>query len=78
MLEKGKTIGHSGNVVGHCAGRLRAAHAVAAGAPIGRQALRFGDEQRDPARTAWREVSATDGLERSFFEQKDGRWVKVA
>ncbi|MBL4792503.1 MAG: DNA polymerase III subunit chi, partial [Citromicrobium sp.] len=40
--------------------------------------LLFGDEQRDPARTAWREVSATDGLERSFFEQKDGRWVKVA
>ena len=40
--------------------------------------LLFGDEQRDPARTAWREVSATDGLARSFFEQKDGRWVKVA
>ena len=40
--------------------------------------LLFDDEQRDAARTVWREVSATDGLERSFFEQKDGRWVKIA
>lgn len=40
--------------------------------------LLFGEEQRDAARSAWREVSARDGLERSFYEQQGGRWVKVA
>ncbi len=40
--------------------------------------LLFDDAGRDAARTAWREVSAKDGLERSFYEQRDGRWVKVA
>ncbi|MEL7683570.1 DNA polymerase III subunit chi [Citromicrobium bathyomarinum] len=49
-----------------------------AGETFERVFLLFDDEQRDAARTAWREVSATEGLERSFFEQKDGRWVKVA
>ena len=40
--------------------------------------LLFGEDDRDAARDAWREVSAKDGLERSFYEQRDGRWVKVA
>lgn len=40
--------------------------------------LLFGEEDREAARNAWREVSAKDGLERSFFEQRDGRWEKVA
>ena len=40
--------------------------------------LLFGEEERDAARSAWREVSAKDGLERSFYEQQGGRWVKVA
>ena len=57
-------------------GRWRAE--ALAGERFERVFLLFGEEQRDTARTAWREVSATDGLERSFFEQKDGRWVKVA
>ena len=40
--------------------------------------LLFDDAGRDAARAAWREVSARDGLERSFYEQKDGRWAKIA
>ncbi|GAB5350051.1 DNA polymerase III subunit chi [Alteriqipengyuania sp. 357] len=40
--------------------------------------LLFDDEGRDAARSAWREVSARAGLERSFYEQRDGRWAKVA
>ena len=40
--------------------------------------LLFGEDGREAARTAWREVSAKDGLDRSFFEQRDGRWEKVA
>ena len=40
--------------------------------------LLFGEDGRDAARSAWREVSAKDFLERSFYEQREGRWVKVA
>ncbi|NCP19938.1 MAG: DNA polymerase III subunit chi [Erythrobacter sp.] len=40
--------------------------------------LLFGEEGRGDARAAWREVSEKDGLERSFYEQREGRWVKVA
>ena len=40
--------------------------------------LLFGEDGREAARTAWREVSARDNLERSFYEQRDGRWMKVA
>lgn len=40
--------------------------------------LLFDDAGRDAARAAWREVSADDGLERSFYEQRDGRWAKIA
>ena len=40
--------------------------------------LLFGEDGRDAARAAWREVSATDGLERSFYEQCEGRWAKDA
>jgi len=49
-----------------------------AGGAFERVFLLFGEEGRDAARTAWREVSAKDGLERSFYEQREGRWVKVA
>ena len=49
-----------------------------AGGTFERVFLLFGEEDRDAARNAWREVSAKDGLERSFYEQRDGRWVKVA
>ena len=40
--------------------------------------LLFGEDGRDAARSAWREVSAKDGLERSCYEQREGRWGKVA
>ena len=40
--------------------------------------LLFGEDRREAARTAWRDVSAKDDLERSFYEQREGRWVKVA
>lgn len=40
--------------------------------------LLFGEDQRAAAREAWREVSAKDGLERAFYEQRDGRWAKIA
>ena len=40
--------------------------------------LLFGEEGRGDARAAWREVSEKDGLDRSFYEQREGRWVKVA
>ena len=48
------------------------------GAVFERVFLLFDDAGRDAARAAWREVSARDGLERSFYEQKDGRWAKIA
>ncbi|MBB3033866.1 DNA polymerase III subunit chi [Alteriqipengyuania lutimaris] len=48
------------------------------GAVFERVFLLFDDAGRDAARAAWREVSADEGLERSFYEQRDGRWVKVA
>lgn len=40
--------------------------------------LLFGEDRREAARNAWRDVSAKDDLERSFYEQREGRWVKVA
>lgn len=40
--------------------------------------LLFDDSGREAARAAWREVSTRDGLERAFYEQREGRWVKVA
>lgn len=40
--------------------------------------LLFGDDRREAAREAWREVSAKDGLERAFYEQQGGSWKKIA
>ena len=49
-------------------------------APTGfdRTFLLFGDDTLDAARGTWRSLDDTDGLERSFFRQEDGRWAKVA
>ena len=40
--------------------------------------LLFGEDGREAARAAWRDVSTNEALERSFYEQRDGRWAKVA
>ena len=57
-------------------GRWRAE--TLAGDTFERVFLLFGDEQREAAREAWREVSSRDDLERAFYEQRDGRWAKIA
>ena len=48
------------------------------GGTFDRVFLLFDEEGRDAARSAWRDLSAREGLERSFYEQRDGRWAKVA
>jgi len=49
-------------------------------APTGfdRAFLLFDDGTLEAARGTWRSLDDTDGLERSFFRQEDGKWVKVA
>lgn len=43
-----------------------------------RSFLLFGDATLEDARACWRSLDGTDGLERSFFRQDGGKWVKVA
>ncbi len=40
--------------------------------------LLFDDETVEAARATWRSLDDTDGLERAFFRQDGGKWVKVA
>ncbi len=40
--------------------------------------LLFNDTTVEAARATWRSLDGQDGLERSFFRQEDGKWVKVA
>ena len=40
--------------------------------------LLFDDATVEAARGVWRSLDGADGLERSFFRQEGGKWVKVA
>ena len=40
--------------------------------------LLFDDATVEAARGVWRSLDGADGLERSFFRQDGGKWVKVA
>ncbi len=39
--------------------------------------LFFGDEQLQAARDCWKMLGEKDGLERAFWKQEGGRWVKA-
>lgn len=43
-----------------------------------RSFLLFGEATLEGARACWRSLDGTDDLERSFFRQDGGKWVKVA
>ena len=43
-----------------------------------REFLLFDDESVEAARTVWRGLDGKDALERAFFRQDGGKWVKVA
>lgn len=40
--------------------------------------LLFDDSNVEAARATWRSLDDTDEMERSFFRQEAGKWVKVA
>ncbi|TRD12192.1 DNA polymerase III subunit chi [Erythrobacter insulae] len=40
--------------------------------------LLFNDTTVEAARATWRALDGKDGLERSFFRQDGGKWIKVA
>jgi len=40
--------------------------------------LLFGEERLQPARDCWRALGQKSGLERQFYRQDGGKWVKVA
>ncbi|WP_284126024.1 DNA polymerase III subunit chi [Parerythrobacter aestuarii] len=40
--------------------------------------LLFDEATVEAARAVWRSLDGGEGLERSFFRQEDGKWVKVA
>ena len=40
--------------------------------------LLFGDAGIEPARGIWRQFDGRDDVERSYFAQEDGKWVKKA
>lgn len=40
--------------------------------------LLFDDATLQAARTTWKSLDGQDNLERAFFRQDDGKWVKVA
>ena len=40
--------------------------------------LLFDDETIEAARATWRSLDGKDDLERAFFRQEGGKWVKVA
>ena len=43
-----------------------------------RSFLLFGEATLENARECWRSLDQTENLERSFFRQDGGKWVKVA
>ena len=43
-----------------------------------RSFLLFGEATLQDARACWRALDGTEDLERSFYRQEDGKWVKVA
>lgn len=47
-------------------------------AGFARSFLLFDDGTLEQARATWRSLDAKDDLERAFFRQENGRWVKVA
>ena len=49
-----------------------------AGERFGRTILLFGGEQVEAARAVWRRFDGRDEIERGYFAQEDGRWVKKA
>ena len=40
--------------------------------------LLFDDSSLEAARATWRSLDGEEGLERSFFRQDAGKWVKIA
>lgn len=40
--------------------------------------LLFDEGSKEAARAAWRSLDGTEDLERSFHQQENGKWVKVA
>ncbi|NBC88401.1 MAG: DNA polymerase III subunit chi [Alphaproteobacteria bacterium] len=40
--------------------------------------LLFGEDTLEAARATWRSLDGRDGVERSFFRQEGGKWVKAA
>ncbi|WP_298303901.1 DNA polymerase III subunit chi [uncultured Erythrobacter sp.] len=40
--------------------------------------LLFDDDTLDAARATWRSLDGIDDLERAFFRQDGGKWIKVA
>ncbi|MEM7664794.1 MAG: DNA polymerase III subunit chi [Pseudomonadota bacterium] len=40
--------------------------------------LLFGEATLEQARATWRSLDEADGVERAFFRQDGGKWVKVA
>ena len=49
-----------------------------AAAGFARAFLLFDEATVEAARGVWRSLDGGDGLERSFFRQESGKWVKVA
>lgn len=43
-----------------------------------RSFMLFGEATLDAARACWRGLDGNEGLERSFFRQDGGKWIKVA
>ena len=43
-----------------------------------RSFLLFGENTLEAARACWRSLDGTENLERSFFRQDGGKWVKIA
>lgn len=40
--------------------------------------LLFGADTIDDARSTWRLLGETEGVERNYWRQEDGRWIKAA
>lgn len=48
------------------------------GQGMARQFMLFDEQSVQDARAAWRSLDGQENLERSFFRQDNGKWVKVA
>lgn len=40
--------------------------------------LLFGEATLEAARATWRSLDAAEGVERNYWKQEDGRWIKAA